>query len=78
MIRLHVTRLDDASGVETELGELRLAELGARPAVYRETADGAGIMPELRTALAWLAPPTESERAFVRGLAPGARGWWRA
>lgn len=56
MIRIHVTRVED-TGAETELGELRLAELGA-VASYRETADGAGVMPDVRAALQALAAPS--------------------
>ncbi len=59
MIRITVTRVEDSGPrAETDLGELRFAELGAAPAVYRETAEGAAIMRDVRAALACLAPVT--------------------
>lgn len=56
MIRIRVTRVED-TGAETDLGEVRMAELGA-VASYRETADGAGVMRDVRAALACLSPDT--------------------
>lgn len=61
MIRISVTRVED-NGAETELGEIRMAELGA-VASYRETADGAGVMPDVRAAFA---PVAGKHAAFVR------------
>lgn len=61
MIRIQVTRVED-NGAETDLGEVRMAELGA-VASYRETADGAGVMRDVRSALACLS----------RGAAPEVR-----
>lgn len=59
MIRIRVSRVEDSgSRVETELGELRFAELGAAPAAYSETAEGSGVMRDVRAALACLAPDT--------------------
>jgi hypothetical protein len=55
MIRIHVTR-DADDGRTEDLGEFRLAELGGPVVVYRETADGHGVMRDLRAALACLSP----------------------
>lgn len=76
MIRLRVTRSND-DGSETELGELRMTELGAKPAVYRETADGSAIMRDVRAALACLAP--ENLRVVRRAAHECIckRGTWR-
>jgi len=52
MIRIHVTRVED-NGAETDLGEIRMVEIGA-VASYRETADGAGVMRDVRAALSCL------------------------
>jgi len=52
MIRIRVTRTED-DGREVDLGEISLVELGA-VASYRETADGAGVMRDVRAALACL------------------------
>jgi hypothetical protein len=56
VIRIHVTREDDATGKLDDLGELRLAELGGPVVVYRETSDGHSVMRDLRAALACLSP----------------------
>ncbi len=67
MIRITVTRVEDSGPrAETDLGELRFAELGAAPAAYRETAEGAAIMRDVRAALACLAPESLSS---IRGTA---------
>lgn len=64
MIRIHVTRIED-NGAETELGEIKMAELGA-VASYKETADGAGVMRDVRAALACLSRSAcEAVRAQV-------------
>lgn len=52
MISIRVVRVED-NGAETDLGEIRMAELGA-VASYRETADGAGVMRDVRAALSCL------------------------
>lgn len=82
MIRVHVTReADDGTGRVEDLGELRMLELGAPVATYRETAEGRGIMRDVRAALAALTPQAlalvrwEARRSVRRRLPANPDSW---
>jgi hypothetical protein len=51
MIVLRAVRVDADTGTETELGEVRMLEAGAGVFSYLETAEGAGVMRDVRRRL---------------------------
>jgi hypothetical protein len=48
MIVLRAVRVDSDTGTEVELGEVRMLEAGAGVFSYLETAEGAGVMRDVR------------------------------
>jgi hypothetical protein len=51
MIVLRAVRVDADTGTEVELGEVRMLEAGAGVFSYLETAEGAGVMRDVRRRL---------------------------
>jgi hypothetical protein len=80
VIRIHVTRTDEDTGRIVDLGEIRMIEVGS-VFMYRETADGAGVMRDIRAALACLSRANvDAVRAAVRAVknAMNETGVWRS
>jgi hypothetical protein len=51
VIVLRAVRVDSDTGTEVELGEVRMLEAGAGVFSYLETAEGAGVMRDVRRRL---------------------------